>query len=109
MPAHVIAFDLDMTLVDSRDAIAGALDLLSVETGVEIDSAGIVATLGQPIRGRRPRQQRAVAARLAGAVAVGVTTGAASAEELWAAGADMVVASLEDAESKLWTAATGRR
>jgi len=45
----VVGFDLDMTLIDSRPGIAAALDALSAETGVEIDSAAAVSRLGPPL------------------------------------------------------------
>jgi uncharacterized protein len=45
----VVGFDLDMTLIDSRPGIAAALDALSAETGVEIDSAAAVNRLGPPL------------------------------------------------------------
>src|SRR5687767_13517427 len=38
-----------MTLIDSRPGIAAALDGLSAETGVEIDSAAAVSRLGPPL------------------------------------------------------------
>ena len=38
-----------MTLIDSRPGIAAALDALSAETGVEIDSAAAVSRLGPPL------------------------------------------------------------
>ena len=45
----MVGFDLDMTLIDSRPGIAVALDALSVETGVHIDSAAAVSRLGPPL------------------------------------------------------------
>jgi pyridinium-3,5-biscarboxylic acid mononucleotide sulfurtransferase len=45
----VVGFDLDMTLIDSRPGIAVALDALSAETGVHIDSAAAVSRLGPPL------------------------------------------------------------
>jgi uncharacterized protein len=48
-PPLVVGFDLDMTLIDSRPGIAVALDALSAETGVPIDSAAAVSRLGPPL------------------------------------------------------------
>ena len=48
-PPLVVGFDLDMTLIDSRPGIAVALDALSAETGVHIDSAAAVSRLGPPL------------------------------------------------------------
>ena len=45
----VVGFDLDMTLIDSRPGIAAAMDALSAETGVYIDSAAVVGRLGPPL------------------------------------------------------------
>ena len=44
-----VGFDLDMTLADTRPGIVVALDALSAETGVPIDSAAYVAQLGPPV------------------------------------------------------------
>ncbi|MGH3715928.1 MAG: HAD family hydrolase [Micromonosporaceae bacterium] len=44
-----VGFDLDLTLVDTRLGIAAALDELSAETGVPIDSTAAVARLGPPL------------------------------------------------------------
>ena len=49
VPPLVVGFDLDMTLIDSRPGIAVALDALSAETGVPIDSAAAVSRLGPPL------------------------------------------------------------
>jgi len=49
VPPLVVGFDLDMTLIDSRPGIAVALDALSAETGVHIDSAAAVSRLGPPL------------------------------------------------------------
>jgi pyridinium-3,5-biscarboxylic acid mononucleotide sulfurtransferase len=49
LPQLVVGFDLDMTLIDSRPGIAAALDVLSAETGVHIDSAAAVGRLGPPL------------------------------------------------------------
>ena len=49
LPQLVVGFDLDMTLIDSRPGIAAALDALSAETGVHIDSAAAVSRLGPPL------------------------------------------------------------
>jgi uncharacterized protein len=49
VPPLVVGFDLDMTLIDSRPGIAAALDALSAETGVHIDSAAAVSRLGPPL------------------------------------------------------------
>jgi uncharacterized protein len=45
----VVGFDLDMTLIDSRGGIRAVYDLLSAETGVEIDSALATSRLGPPL------------------------------------------------------------
>ena len=49
LPPLVVGFDLDMTLIDTRPGIAAALDALSAETGVHIDSAAAVSRLGPPL------------------------------------------------------------
>ncbi len=49
MTALTVGFDLDMTLVDSRPGIAAAMDALSAETGVPVDSAAVVSRLGPPV------------------------------------------------------------
>jgi uncharacterized protein len=46
----VVGFDLDLTLLDSRAGIRAALDALSAETGVRIDSAAAVTRLGPPLQ-----------------------------------------------------------
>jgi len=45
----VVGFDLDLTLLDARSGIRTALDALSRETGVPIDSAAAVTRLGPPV------------------------------------------------------------
>lgn len=47
--AWTVGFDLDMTLIDSRPGIKAVYDLLSAETGVQIDSDLIVTRLGPPV------------------------------------------------------------
>jgi uncharacterized protein len=49
LPPLVIGFDLDLTLIDSRDGIRAVYDLLAAETGVAIDSALVVSRLGPPL------------------------------------------------------------
>lgn len=44
-----VAFDLDMTLVDTRPGIATALAALAEETGQPIDIEGIISSLGPPV------------------------------------------------------------
>lgn len=44
-----VGFDLDMTLVDTRDGIRAALRLLAAETGRPVDVERIVGRLGPPI------------------------------------------------------------
>jgi phosphoglycolate phosphatase len=44
-----MGFDLDLTLADTRDGITAALDRLSAESGVFIDSAVVVSRLGPPL------------------------------------------------------------
>ena len=41
-----VGFDLDMTLIDSRDAILGSFAGVAAETGVAIDPAGVDRRLG---------------------------------------------------------------
>lgn len=45
----VIAFDLDLTLVDTRPGIHAALTALAAQTGRPIDADAIVAALGPPV------------------------------------------------------------
>jgi phosphoglycolate phosphatase-like HAD superfamily hydrolase len=49
LPAPVVGFDLDMTLIDSRPGIGAVWDLLADETGVPIDSALVTSRLGPPL------------------------------------------------------------
>jgi phosphoglycolate phosphatase len=42
----VVGFDLDMTLIDSREAILAAFAAVARETGVTIDPAGVESRLG---------------------------------------------------------------
>ena len=49
LPAPVVGFDLDMTLVDSRPGIGAVWDLLAAETGIPIDTALVTARLGPPL------------------------------------------------------------
>ena len=44
-----VGFDLDMTLIDSRAGIKTTYDMLAAETGVPIDSDGIITRLGPPV------------------------------------------------------------
>jgi len=44
-----VGFDLDMTLVDTRNGIKVAYDLLAAETGTAIDSDLVVSRLGPPV------------------------------------------------------------
>ncbi|MEV5748061.1 HAD hydrolase-like protein [Actinoallomurus sp. NPDC052308] len=44
-----VGFDLDLTLADTRDAIAAVYDRLAAETGVFIDIAAVVSRLGPPL------------------------------------------------------------
>lgn len=46
---RAVAFDLDMTLVDTRPGIRAALSAFAEETGRPIDVDAIVAALGPPI------------------------------------------------------------
>ena len=103
MPALVVGFDLDMTLIDSRPGIAAVYDALAAETGVLIDSAAAVSRLGPPLDAELgrwfPAEQVAAAAdrfrALYPALAVGLTPalrGAhAAVESVHAAGGRTVV------------------
>jgi phosphoglycolate phosphatase len=44
-----VGFDLDLTLADTRDAIAAVYDRLAAETGVFIDTALVASRLGPPL------------------------------------------------------------
>ena len=46
MPLAPVGFDLDLTLIDSRDAILGSFEAVAAETGVAIDRAGVLSRLG---------------------------------------------------------------
>jgi phosphoglycolate phosphatase len=46
MPTAPVGFDLDMTLIDSQDAILGAFAGVAADTGVAIDPAGVRRRLG---------------------------------------------------------------
>ncbi len=46
MPTAPVGFDLDMTLIDSQDAILGSFAGLAADTGVAIDPAGVRSRLG---------------------------------------------------------------
>jgi phosphoglycolate phosphatase len=46
MTAAPVGFDLDMTLIDSRDAILGSFAAVAAETGVAIDPAEVDRRLG---------------------------------------------------------------
>lgn len=50
MPALMVGFDLDMTLVDSRPGIAAAYRALTARTGVYVDADAAVSRLGPPLR-----------------------------------------------------------
>ncbi|MGW5669169.1 HAD family hydrolase [Micromonospora sp. NPDC003776] len=50
MPALMVGFDLDMTLVDSRPGIAAAYRALTARTGVPVDAELAVSRLGPPLR-----------------------------------------------------------
>lgn len=50
MPALMVGFDLDMTLVDSRPGIAAAYRALTAQTGVYVDADAAVSRLGPPLR-----------------------------------------------------------
>jgi phosphoglycolate phosphatase-like HAD superfamily hydrolase len=43
---HVVGFDLDMTLIDSRRAILASFAAVAAETGVPIDPVGVDSRLG---------------------------------------------------------------
>lgn len=49
VPTRAVAFDLDMTLVDTRPGIHAALRAFADECGYPIDADAIVATLGPPV------------------------------------------------------------
>jgi phosphoglycolate phosphatase len=51
MPPHAptVGFDLDMTLIDSREGIRATYEALSAETGVFIDAPLTVTRLGPPL------------------------------------------------------------
>jgi phosphoglycolate phosphatase-like HAD superfamily hydrolase len=49
VPALVVGFDLDMTLVDSRPGIRASFAALVADTGVELDVETIVGRLGPPL------------------------------------------------------------
>ncbi|MPY82121.1 MAG: HAD hydrolase-like protein [Actinophytocola sp.] len=44
-----VGFDLDMTLIDPREGMIDAIDALSADAGVALDSAGFAARLGPPL------------------------------------------------------------
>jgi phosphoglycolate phosphatase len=46
MPLAPVGFDLDMTLIDSQDAILGSFAGVAADTGVAIDPAGVRSRLG---------------------------------------------------------------
>jgi phosphoglycolate phosphatase len=46
VPLAPVGFDLDMTLIDSREAILGSFAGVAAETGVAIDPAGVDKRLG---------------------------------------------------------------
>jgi phosphoglycolate phosphatase len=48
--AFAVGFDLDMTLVDSREGIAATYRELSARTGVRVDADAAVTRLGPPLR-----------------------------------------------------------
>ncbi|MEH0938319.1 HAD family hydrolase [Micromonospora psammae] len=50
MPALMVGFDLDMTLVDSRPGIAACYRALTARTGVHVDAELAVSRLGPPLR-----------------------------------------------------------
>ncbi|MFC4148818.1 HAD family hydrolase [Micromonospora mangrovi] len=50
MPALMVGFDLDMTLVDSRPGIAACYRALTARTGVPVDAELVVSRLGPPLR-----------------------------------------------------------
>src|SRR5664279_1323977 len=49
MPRLVIGFDLDMTLIDSREGVRTAMRALVAETGAPIDPDVVVERLGPPL------------------------------------------------------------
>jgi phosphoglycolate phosphatase len=49
MPPLVIGFDLDMTLIDSREGVHAAMVALVKETGAPIDPDVVVSRLGPPL------------------------------------------------------------
>ena len=49
VPALVVGFDLDMTLIDTRPGFAACLVALGDEAGIELDVEGIVSNLGPPL------------------------------------------------------------
>ena len=46
MPLAPVGFDLDLTLIDSRDAILGSFAAVAADTGVAIEEAGVLSRLG---------------------------------------------------------------
>jgi phosphoglycolate phosphatase len=46
MPLAPVGFDLDMTLIDSQDAILGSFAGVAADTGVAIDPSGVRSRLG---------------------------------------------------------------
>lgn len=46
MRAAPVGFDLDMTLIDSRQAILASFASVAADTGVTIDPAGVISRLG---------------------------------------------------------------
>ena len=46
MPLAPVGFDLDMTLIDSQDAIFSSFAAVAADTGVAIDPAGVRSRLG---------------------------------------------------------------
>lgn len=46
MSRAAVGFDLDMTLIDSRQAILASFAAVATETGVAIEAAGVVSRLG---------------------------------------------------------------
>jgi phosphoglycolate phosphatase len=49
MPPLVVGFDLDMTLIDSRDGVRTAMLALVAETGAPIDPDVVASRLGPPL------------------------------------------------------------
>jgi len=49
MPPLVIGFDLDMTLIDSREGVHATICALVAETGAPIDAHVVAARLGPPL------------------------------------------------------------